>query len=78
MTHSGSRLYGVTDHRAKQFGTLGGPVCLDMVEAEELACYSLLITGKLLIPHKAATPKTVFATPIHVEFTLRYKAAHQA
>ena len=37
--------------------------------------YRLLIIGKLRILHSAVNAKNaVFASPIHVEFTLRYKA----
>lgn len=41
----------------------------------ELACGRLLITGRLLILNKAVNAKNaVFASPIHVEFTLQHKA----
>ncbi|SPE42885.1 hypothetical protein SBA3_700010 [Candidatus Sulfopaludibacter sp. SbA3] len=46
-----------------------------MVEAEELACYMLLITGMLLIQHEAANAKNaVVARPAYIEFTLQHQA----
>jgi hypothetical protein len=46
-----------------------------VLEAGELARYRLLITSKLLILHTAVNAKSaVFASPIHVEFTLHLKA----
>ena len=43
-----------------------------MVEAGELACYKSLIICKLLILHTGANAENaMFASAIHVEFTLR-------
>jgi len=48
-----------------------------VVEAGELARYRLLITGKLLILHTAVNAKNaVFASPIHVEFTLHLRVLY--
>ena len=45
----------------------------------ELACYKSLITGKLLILRTAVNAKSaVFASPIHVEFTLLCKGVEAA